>query len=112
MPSRPGAHPRLRTETRIARLFMVGSACFAIASLPFAASVAGTGADGITYFTGSVFFTAAAFEQLRACGPLRIEWWASAIQLAGTIFFNVNTFNAMLSGLSGHRTDLLVWAPD
>ena len=91
---------------------MVGSACFAVASLPFAASLAHQGIVGVTYFTGSVFFTAAAFEQLRACGTLRLEFWASSIQFAGTVFFNVNTFDAMKQGLSGHHTDLLVWAPD
>jgi hypothetical protein len=91
---------------------MIGSACFAVASLPFAASVGGQGAVGITYFTGSIFFTSAAFEQLRACGALRLEWWVSAVQLAGTVLFNVNTFDAMKDGLSAHATNLLVFAPD
>jgi hypothetical protein len=112
VPSRPGAQPRLPTEHRISRLFMVGSACFAVASLPFAASLAHQGIVGITYFTGSVFFTAAAFEQLRASEPDSLGWWASVVQFAGTIFFNVSTFAAMKQGLSGHQTNLLVWAPD
>ena len=91
---------------------MIGSACFAIASLPFAAKLAHQGVVGVTYFVGSIFFTAAAFEQLRACRPGGLDWWASAVQFAGTIFFNVSTFNAMRHGLSGHETNLVVWAPD
>lgn len=112
MPSRPGAQPRLPTEHRISRLFMVGSACFAIASLPFAAKLAHQGVVGVTYFVGSIFFTSAAFEQLRASPPDTLGWWASIVQFAGTIFFNVSTFAAMKQGLSGHQANLLVWAPD
>ena len=91
---------------------MIGSACFAIASLPFAAKLAHQGIVGVTYFAGSIFFTAASFEQLRACRPDGLDWWASVVQFAGTILFNVSTFNAMRHGLSGHETNLLVWAPD
>ncbi len=112
MPSRPGAQPRLHTETRISRLFMIGSACFAVASLPFAAALAHQGIVGVTYFVGSIWFTSAAFEQLRASDPDSLGWWASVVQFAGTIFFNVSTFAAMKHGLSGHETNLLVWAPD
>jgi len=91
---------------------MLGSACFAIASIPYAAKLAHQSIVGVTYFVGSIFFTAAAFEQLRACRPDGLEWWASIVQFAGTIFFNVSTFTAMKQGLSGHETNLLVWAPD
>ncbi len=112
MPSRPGAQPRLHTETRISRLFMIGSACFAVASLPFAAKLAHQGIVGVTYFVGSIFFTTAALEQLRASNPDSLGWWASVVQFAGTIFFNMSTFAAMKHGLSGHETNLLVWAPD
>jgi hypothetical protein len=40
---------------------MIGSACFAVASLPAASSVSDR-AVGLTYFVGSIFFTTAAFE--------------------------------------------------
>ena len=96
---------------RIGILFAIGAALFAIASLPGASSLS-RGADGVTYFIGSIFFTSAAFEQMRLSGPDPTERWASAIQLAGTFLFNVSTFNAMLHHLDGKETDLLVWAPD
>lgn len=34
------------------------------------------------------------------------------VQLAGTLFFNVNTFRAMSDSLSLEETNRLVWAPD
>ncbi len=96
---------------RIGILFMVGSACFAVASLPAASSLS-EGAVGITYFVGSIFFTIAAFEQLRVARGEGKEIWAAAIQFAGTLFFNASTFFAMSDHLSQHTADLLVWSPD
>ncbi|MBK9180182.1 MAG: hypothetical protein IPM45_11585 [Acidimicrobiales bacterium] len=112
-------------------LFMVGSACFAVASLPGVSSVAPAGVVGTTYFVGSVFFTSAAYLQyvesvntpartsggrrrvrLLAWQPQRIDWWASAVQLVGTLWFNVSTFEAMASGLGARQQDLRVWTPD
>lgn len=91
---------------------MIGSACFAVASVPGGSSVSAPGV-GVTYFVGSIFFTTAALDQLRTCerGD-RADFWSSLIQFAGTLFFNVNTFNGMLNQLSSHQQDLLVWAPD
>jgi YrhK-like protein len=97
---------------RIGVLFMIGSACFAIASLPGGSSV-NAAAVGVTYFVGSIFFTTAALEQLRTCERSdRADLLSSLIQFAGTLFFNVNTFDGMLDQLSSGRQDLLVWAPD
>jgi hypothetical protein len=96
---------------RIGVLFMTGSACFAIASLPAASTVSDV-AVGITYFIGSIFFTTAAFEQLRVARGVGSEVWAAGIQFAGTLCFNVSTFFGMYHHLSAHRADLLVWAPD
>lgn len=90
---------------------MIGSACFAIASLPGASSVSDK-AVGITYFIGSIFFTTAAFEQLRVARGKGKEVWAAAVQFAGTLFFNVSTFFAMSHHLSSHQSNLLVWSPD
>src|SRR6478672_5757925 len=84
---------------RIGILFMVGSACFAVASLPYASSVSQK-AVAITYFAGSLFFTTAAFEQLRTARGEGNEVGAAAIQFAGTLFFNVSTFAAMSDKLS------------
>ncbi len=116
----------------IAVLFIVGSACFAVGSLPGYASLVGATADGVTYFVGSIFFTGAAYLQYVECisaprnlipevqrrarlvavEARRIDWWATAIQLAGTIFFNVTTFTALDAHLTAKRQDLVVWTPD
>ncbi len=40
-----------------------------------------------------------------------IGWWATAIRLIGTLFFNICTFNA-LRDLSTRQEEALVWAPD
>ncbi len=91
---------------------MVGSAGFALASLPFAADALGTRPIAVAYFVSSIFFTAAAFEQLRACRLVSLEWWGSLIQLLGTLFFNISTFSGMSEKLSSPGIDLLVWSPD
>jgi hypothetical protein len=97
---------------RIGVLFMIGSSCFAIASLPAASELSGV-AVGVTYFTGSIFFTVAALDQLRVARGEGTEVWAATIQFAGTLFFNVTTFFGMSDRLSsGEHADLLVWSPD
>jgi hypothetical protein len=91
---------------------MIGSACFAVASLPGASKVSDR-AVAITYFIGSIFFTAAAFEQLRTSrGDDKFDRWAAVIQFAGTILFNVSTFAAVDERLDPHAENLLVWTPD
>ena len=42
----------------------------------------------------------------------RIDWWASLIQFAGTLWFNRTTFAALVVGLgaSGHHHQ--IWRPD
>ncbi|HEX2467156.1 MAG TPA: hypothetical protein VHJ54_03025 [Solirubrobacterales bacterium] len=99
---------------RMAVLFMIGSACFAIASLP-AASDLSDEAVGITYFVGSIFFTSGGFEQLRTAHGKGLELWAAIIQFVGTLWFNIDTFDAMsdrLSSAGAHAQNLLVWTPD
>jgi hypothetical protein len=96
---------------RIGILFMIGSGCFAVASLPGASSVSDK-AVGVIYFVGSLFFTTAAYEQLRTARGQGNEVRAAAVQFAGTLFFNVSTFAAMYHNLSTKSADLLVWAPD
>ncbi len=107
--------------------FIIGSACFAVASVPGIASAVGPGPVGVTYFVGSVFFTSAGFLQYqssvadgpRVGGRRVLAWlphdadsWASLIQFAGTLWFNVNTFDAMQGGLSTKQEDLRIWTPD
>ena len=44
--------------------------------------------------------------------PRGLDWWSNAIQLAGTVFFNVSTFEALRRGLDANEYDRLVWMPD
>jgi hypothetical protein len=114
----------------IAVLFMIGSACFAGAAVPGLALVAPASVLGAVFFTGSLFFTSAAYLQyvqsinaagapggrpgrrLLAWQPGRIDWWACAIQLAGTVWFNINTFDALRVGLTTRQQNLRIWTPD
>ena len=41
----------------------------------------------------------------------RIGWWASVIQLAGTLFFNVSTGVAVSANLSSNGAEHHVWRP-
>src|SRR4051812_12760721 len=91
----------------MAALFALGSACFAIAAIASQWASAPRPAIGPTFFLGSILFTAAAFMQLRAGHDT-----ASAVQFAGTLFFNVSTFEAMKRGLDTQQTNLRVWTPD
>jgi hypothetical protein len=105
-------------------LFIVGSACFAAASIPALAEAVPAAAIGTIYFVGSVFFTSAGYLQLRQALPrpggyrwLGTEirsaaWWAAAVQSAGTLWFNLNTFEAMATGLTAQEQDLRIWTPD
>ena len=117
----------------IAVLFMLGSACFAIGPLPFYLQAVGSTGDAITYFVGSIFFTSAALCQLIETGVAprsltrrethrarrllsieirRIDWWACAVQFAGTLFFNVTTARSIHppSGLAAGKN--AIWTPD
>jgi hypothetical protein len=114
-------------------LFMIGSACFALGSVPGYLDAVGERADDVTFFVGSLFFTTAAGLQYletvnadRSTGdlgestalrlltwePRRIDWWSSAVQSLGTLCFNVSTFAAMLTALTVAQQDRYVWRPD
>jgi hypothetical protein len=104
-----------RANTSIAVLFAVGSTCFFVGPFPGYVQLVGSSADGMTFFVGSIFFTAAALVQLlttRLTGGRVLDWWASGIQFAGTLFFNISTFDAMQDALDTRATDRLVWTPD
>jgi hypothetical protein len=128
---RPG-----RLNTAIAGLFIVGSACFALGSAPAFADAVGGVVDGVTFFVGSIFFTAASFLQLvqaqtpelTAVGsegqhtrtPVRLwrwlphdrSWSAAITQFPGTLFFNVSTLAALAHNTSVREQDRHVWRPD
>ena len=114
----------------IAVLFAIGSALFAAGSIPAYADAVGTRGDTLTYFIGSLFFTAASFlcyrEAVDAATPARnphhrqfftyqphqIDWWATSVQLAGTLYFNISTGLAMADNLSAQTAHQHVWRPD
>lgn len=103
----------------MALLFALGSACFLIGPFPGYAQLVGARADGITFFVGSVLFTAGgavqsllAFPGRHAPPHGRWAWRAAVIQSAGTVFFNVTTFHALQTSLSNPSYDRLVWRPD
>ncbi len=105
---------------------MLGAACFATASAPGTSSALPTAVVGITFFVGSVFFTSAAYlqfvesinsgrrgpERLLAWQPNRIDFWSTGVQLVGTLWFNVDTFDALQTGLGAEDQILRVWTPD
>jgi hypothetical protein len=113
-------------------LFAVGSVCFTVGAMPGYVGWVGTDADAVTFFVGSIFFTAAAYllylqtlnaphalrpgtdERLRfwTWEPSRIDWSASAVQLVGTVFFNVTTLAALDTSLDATQAHRLVWVPD
>ena len=94
-------------ERWMALLFAVGSLCFLIGPFPGYVGLVGPGADAVTFFAGSVLFTAGgavqtwlAYPERRSAGAGRAGWWAATIQSAGTLFFNATTFRAMHTALS------------
>jgi hypothetical protein len=103
----------------MALLFLVGSACFLIGPFPGYVQLVGVTADAVTFFVGSLLFTAGGAVQtwLAAAdrsepGAGRAAWWAATIQSAGTLFFNITTFRALYTVLSNPHYDRLVWRPD
>lgn len=103
----------------MALCFAVGSACFLVGPFPGYASLVGDSADAITFFAGSILFTIGgalqswlAWPGRRSPGEGRAGWWAALIQSAGTLFFNVTTFQAMHAAVTSPEYDRLVWRPD
>jgi hypothetical protein len=114
----------------IAVLLAVGSLLFALGAIPGYASAVGARWDAATFFVGSLFFTSAGFLIYREAvdagpqppstarrhffvfQPRRIDWWATAVQLAGTLYFNVSTGNAVRVDLTAQAAHQHVWRPD
>ena len=120
-----------RASWWIGVLFAIGSTCFFVGPFPGFEQLVGSGADGMVFFVGSIFFTSAAALQwletinadpgpalrhgtLRVLTfePRRIDWWSSGVQLVGTVYFNFTTFRALQDGLDAGAYDRLVWKPD
>jgi hypothetical protein len=92
-------------------LFAIGSVCFMIGPFPGFIDLVGAGLDGVVFFVGSLFFTSAAFIQLRHSAKGQ-ERTASMIQFVGTLFFNINTFRAMQDSYDKEDVNRLIWTPD
>jgi drug/metabolite transporter (DMT)-like permease len=115
----PERSVRLRRE---AWGFAIGSGFFAIGALPYYADAVGLVATNLTFFVGAIFFTLAAFIQLALSGrrpPRRDaagadlwDWWAAAIQFAGTLFFNVSTTDALITAVNADARIGDGWRPD
>jgi YrhK-like protein len=106
-------------ERWMALFFATGSLCFLIGPFPGYANLVGVGADAVTFFVGSILFTTGgalqtslAFRERHAPGSGRAAWWAATTQSAGTVLFNLTTYQAMHTALSSAEYDKLVWRPD
>ncbi len=124
----PQALPRL--VPAMAWGFIIGSALFML-GVPLSSGTLPVTVSGWTFFTGSLFFTGAAWLQFvvarrelpadavpavrwnRWMRPRSTDWTAAAVQLAGTFAFNVTTLASVLAlagtaDVSAER----VWRPD
>lgn len=106
-------------ERWMAASFAIGSVCFLIGPFPGYAELVGDRADAITFFVGSIFFTAGGALQSAGAWPSRrtdrlgrAAWYTAIIQSAGTLFFNVTTFRALETALGSSEYNKLVWRPD
>ncbi len=112
-------------------LFAIGAVFFAVGSFPPYVNKMGVFHDNITFFTGSIFFTSAAFLQyIEAANapvklgevnktikykffePKRIDWWSVSVLSVGTVFFNISTFAALIVTVAFKQIDLYVWSPE
>ncbi len=123
-------------------MFIVGSGCFAYGSFAanwgneLRPEIIDGGFANSVFFVGSLFFTTAAWLQLLeasngdvadivnaegdhrptwrwfAWKPHNAGWLASLIQFAGTLLFNLNTGDAMLTGLDWEEDNVFIWLPD
>ncbi|HEU4757432.1 MAG TPA: YrhK family protein [Agromyces sp.] len=119
--SAPGALTRRRLR-REAWGFAVGSLCFLVGALPPYAAWVGAVAANLTFFVGSILFTTAALIQLSLSGRRpprgdtnradRADWWAAAIQFAGTLLFNISTFAALAAAIARPDAVGVGWRPD
>ena len=123
-------------NTAIAWLFMIGSACFVLGSVPAYINAVGGTVDSATYFVGSLFFTFASYAQLvqaqspamtdvdaersKILAPVRLwlwmphdrNWLAAVTQFPGTLFFNISTLLALAHNATVQEVDRRVWRPD
>jgi hypothetical protein len=106
-------------ERWMALFFAIGSTCFLIGPFPGYAQLVGATADAVTFFIGAILFTAGgalqtiiAFPERHSAAPGPSVWRAAVAQSAGTLFFNVTTYQALQTSITNSNYDRLVWRPD
>lgn len=114
-------------------LFMLGSALVLVPDLGRVWSL-DTQSANLIFFAGSIPFSIAAYLQLFQAAnardftqlqparpgraalfgwrPREIGWLSCALQFAGTLLFNLNTFDGLLPGQDWLHQDLDIWLPD
>ncbi|WP_420812118.1 hypothetical protein [Mycobacterium kyogaense] len=93
-------------------MFVVGSSLFALATAPGVPAWLGAGGANLLCFCGSWFFTTAAgIQLLRSNRTDRAEWSSAAVQLVGTLLFNVSTGASVLAHAVASERHY-VWVPD
>jgi drug/metabolite transporter (DMT)-like permease len=102
--------------------FAIGSLFFMLGAIPPYLTAVGATVDNLTFFIGSLFFTAAGFIQLSLSGrrpprresnrPDRFDWWSAAIQFLGTLFFNLSTLEALITAANSTTRVGDGWRPD
>lgn len=124
----------------IGSIFALGATLFLLASLwslfpgwPRMWGLTGQMVNA-TFFLGSIPFTTAAYLQLNQAAnagvltregvarfrrhywigwrPKDIGWWSCLLQFAGTLLFNINTFDALMPDRGWLRGDLVIWLPN
>jgi len=134
---RKSLHKPQLISTWISVLFMVGSFLFASASLftIYPALNFSNNFINLTYFSGSIFFTSAAYLQylesinsditnrhhlctkigkylwFKFC-PHNLGYISSLSLFIGTLFFNINTFNGVLNPTGIYANEILIWMPN
>jgi len=134
---RKSLHNRKSISTWISILFMIGSFLFAIASVFFLYPQLNisNNAINIIYFSGSLFFTSAAFllylEAINSditnekhlferadnyiwfkiC-PQNLGYISSITLFIGTLFFNVLTFSSIFNQLGNYESEMLITLPN
>jgi hypothetical protein len=103
----------------MALFFALGSTCFLVGPFPGYAQLVGDSADAVTFFVGSILFTLGGALQSwlgwidrRSPEGGRAAWWSAIVQSAGTLFFNVTTYQALHVALTSTEYNKLVWRPD
>ena len=118
-----GAIRSQRAEANATRLmgvlFGVGAMCFVVGPLDAYVARVGAHADAVTFFIGSILFTAGGLTQSWLAYPERrahraglFAWRAAWIQSVGTVLFNFMTFEAISLASANGQYNVLVWTPN